>query len=101
MILGRRDFLAGAGALALSSRPTLAALQTAPRSSVFPPMVRTQFPGASVETYLNAAAIHPLGTFAARAIEQTRGVSPAWRRRGPRRLRSGQAERPQGALSAS
>jgi len=81
MILGRRDFLAGAGALAFSSRPALAAVQNAPRSSVFPPMVRTQFPGASVETYLNAAAIHPLGAFAAEAIEQTmafrmRGAGP-------------------------
>ena len=81
MILGRRDFLAGASALAFSSRPALAAVQNAPRSSVFPPMVRTQFPGASVETYLNAAAIHPLGAFAAEAIEQTmafrmRGAGP-------------------------
>jgi selenocysteine lyase/cysteine desulfurase len=82
MILGRRDFLAGAGAVALSSRPALAALQnTARPASVFPAIVRAQFPGASVETYLNAAAIHPLGTFAADAIEQTmafrmRGAGP-------------------------
>jgi selenocysteine lyase/cysteine desulfurase len=44
-------------------------------------MIRADFPGAMVETYLNSAAIHPLGTFAASAIEQTmafrlRGAGP-------------------------
>jgi selenocysteine lyase/cysteine desulfurase len=46
---------------------------------VLPPTVRTLFPAATVETYLNAAAIHPIGTFAAEAIEQTL----AYRLRGP------------------
>jgi selenocysteine lyase/cysteine desulfurase len=48
---------------------------------VFPATVRAQFPGATVETYLNSAAIHPLGAFAADAVEQTlafrmRGAGP-------------------------
>src|SRR5262245_7861424 len=79
MNLDRRAFLAGAGALALSTRPAIAAWQSARTAGVFPVTVRLQFPGASVETYLNAAAIHPLGTFAADAIEQT----VAYRMRGP------------------
>ena len=81
MSLGRREFLAGAGALAVSARPTLAALQSTRPGSIFPATVRADFPGATVETYLNAAAIHPLGAFAASAVEQTmafrmRGAGP-------------------------
>jgi selenocysteine lyase/cysteine desulfurase len=70
MNLRRRDFLASAGTLAISARPVLAALQTARPGAVFPPSVRADFPIASIETYLNSAALHPLGTFAASAIEQ-------------------------------
>lgn len=81
MSLGRREFLAGAAALAVSVRPTLAALQPARPGAVFPATVRADFPSVTVETYLNAAAIHPLGTFAAHAIEQVmayrlRGAGP-------------------------
>ena len=79
MTIGRRDFLTAVGALATTARPALAALQSSRPAAVFPATVRTQFPGASVETYLNAAAIHPLGAFAAEAIEQTM----AFRMRGP------------------
>jgi selenocysteine lyase/cysteine desulfurase len=79
MTFGRRDFLTGAGALAIGARPVMAALQTARPVAAFPATVRTDFPGASIETHLNAAAIHPLGTFAALAIEQTM----AYRMRGP------------------
>jgi selenocysteine lyase/cysteine desulfurase len=79
MNLGRREFLAGAGALALVTRPGAAAPQSSRSTGVFPATVRAQFPAAAVETYLNAAAIHPLGTFAADAIEQTM----AFRMRGP------------------
>jgi selenocysteine lyase/cysteine desulfurase len=62
-------------------RPTLAALQPAKPGAVFPATIRADFPGAAVETYLNAAAIHPLGAFAVQAIEQTmafrlRGAGP-------------------------
>src|SRR5687767_11997267 len=78
MPLGRREFLAGAGALAVSARSVFAGLQEARPGAVFPPSVRADFPLALAETYLNAAAIHPLGTFAARAIEQ----SLAYRLRG-------------------
>lgn len=80
MTLDRRAFLAGAGALAVSARSSFAAAQPPMRpGSVFPASVRADFPSVSLETYMNAAAMHPLGTFAARAIE--RGV--AYRLRGP------------------
>ena len=78
-MMKRRDFLIGAGAVAAAARPALAAVQTARRGTVLPAMIRADFPGASAETYLNSAAIHPLGTFAASAIEQTM----AYRLRGP------------------
>jgi selenocysteine lyase/cysteine desulfurase len=82
MSLRRREFLAGAGALALSARPAWAALQPSARApGVFPATIRADFPAASGETYVNSAALHPLGTFAASAIEQTmsyrmRGAGP-------------------------
>jgi selenocysteine lyase/cysteine desulfurase len=80
-MMKRRDFLIGAGALAATARPALAVWQSARRASVLPAMIRADFPAASAETYLNSAAIHPLGTFAASAIEQTmafrmRGAGP-------------------------
>ena len=78
MPLGRREFLAGAGALAVSARSVFARLQDARPGAIFLPSVRADFPLALAETYLNAAAIHPRGTFAARAIEQ----SLAYRLRG-------------------
>ena len=79
--MNRREFLISAGALAATARPALAALQTARPATVLPATIRADFPGAAVETYLNSAAIHPLGTFAANAIEQTmafrlRGAGP-------------------------
>ena len=46
--------------------------------------MRADFPSVALETYMNAAAIHPLGTFAARAIEQTM----AYRLRGAGRGRA-------------
>jgi selenocysteine lyase/cysteine desulfurase len=80
-MINRRDFLMGAGALAASAGPALAALQSAKSATVLPATIRADFPGASVETYMNAAAIHPLGTFAASAMEQMmafrlRGAGP-------------------------
>jgi selenocysteine lyase/cysteine desulfurase len=65
----RREFLAGAGALAVSARPLFASTQAPRAGAVFPPSVRADFPLASLETYMNAAALHPVGTFAAGAIE--------------------------------
>jgi selenocysteine lyase/cysteine desulfurase len=69
-VLGRREFLAGAGALALSGRSLFAAAQSGRPGAIFPASVRADFPSVALETYMNSAAMHPLGTFAARAIEQ-------------------------------
>jgi selenocysteine lyase/cysteine desulfurase len=69
--LDRRQFLAGAGALAVSARSAFAADQTAAaRAGVFPASVRADFPSVANQTYMNSASLHPLGTFAGRAIEQ-------------------------------
>jgi selenocysteine lyase/cysteine desulfurase len=98
MTIGRREFLAGAGALALqlpsrqalglgsgqavSARSALgAAAQSTRPGAIFPASVRTDFPSVALETYLNSASMHPLGTFAARGIEQAvayrlRGAGP-------------------------
>jgi selenocysteine lyase/cysteine desulfurase len=70
MPLGRREFLVGAGALAVSARSALAGVQAPRPGAIFPPSVRADFPLVSLETYMNSAAMHPLGTFAAKAIEQ-------------------------------
>lgn len=77
--LGRRQFLAGAGALAATLPSTTfaraagaeaPALQTSARAGLFPAAVRADFPSVLRETYLNSAAMHPVGTFAADAIKQ-------------------------------
>jgi selenocysteine lyase/cysteine desulfurase len=71
MTLGRREFLVGAGALAASARPLFAVGAPAARAdAVFPPSVRADFPSVALETYVNSASVHPLGVFAARAVEQ-------------------------------
>jgi selenocysteine lyase/cysteine desulfurase len=70
MSLGRRQFLVSAGALAVSARSALAAVQAPRPGAIFAASVRADFPLVSFETYMNSAAMHPLGTFAARAIEQ-------------------------------
>jgi selenocysteine lyase/cysteine desulfurase len=77
--LGRRDFLRTAGVIALTARPVLAGVQAVRPASVFPPTVRADFPSVARETYLNSAALHPLGTFASRAVEQ----ALAYRLHGP------------------
>lgn len=68
--LGRREFLAGAGALALAGGKGLASQAGARPGAVFPASVRDDFPQAAVETYMNAAALHPVGRFAAKAIQE-------------------------------
>jgi selenocysteine lyase/cysteine desulfurase len=72
--LGRREFLAGASALALTARSAFAGVTPegaeALAAGVFPPSVRADFPSVARETYLNSAATHPIGTFAARGIER-------------------------------
>jgi selenocysteine lyase/cysteine desulfurase len=65
----RREFLVGAGALAIAAHPRFAAAQTTARPGVFPPSVRADFPSVARETYLNSAAMHPIGTFAANAMK--------------------------------
>jgi selenocysteine lyase/cysteine desulfurase len=68
--MNRREFLAGAGTLAIAAKPLLAtAAQTAPRAGIFPPSVRLHFPSASTETYLNSASLHPIGVFASEAMK--------------------------------
>ncbi len=81
MSLGRREFIAGAGAFAAFGRSarSVFAEQAMRPGAVFPASVRADFPIVANETYLNSAAMHPLGTFAARAVE--RGV--AYRLHGP------------------
>lgn len=84
--LGRRQFLAGAGALAAALPTTSFAgplrlkpeatshgaepAYQAARGGMFPASVRADFPSVLRETYLNSAAMHPVGTFAADAIKQ-------------------------------
>jgi selenocysteine lyase/cysteine desulfurase len=81
MSLGRREFLTSAGALAVFGRSarSLFAEQASRPGAIFPASVRADFPLVTTETYLNSAAMHPLGTFAARAVE--RGL--AYRLHGP------------------
>jgi selenocysteine lyase/cysteine desulfurase len=73
MVLGRREFLAGAGTLALTSRSLFAAGEQAAATrapGAFPASVRADFPSVLRETYLNSAALHPVGTFTAKAMQQ-------------------------------
>ena len=87
MILGRREFLASASALAatLPSTTFAKAVGSSTASTevlaswhgaqarpggIFPASVRADFPSVARETYLNSASIHPVGTFAADAVKQ-------------------------------
>lgn len=87
MILGRREFLASASALAatLPSTTFAEAVDSSTASTevlaswhgaqarpggIFPASVRADFPSVARETYLNSASIHPVGTFAADAVKQ-------------------------------
>jgi len=74
--LGRRQFIAGAGALAAALPSTTfadATFQGAVRlkpDATFPPSVRADFPSVLRETYMNSASTHPVGAFAADAVKQ-------------------------------
>jgi len=77
--LGRRQFLASAGAIAASVRLTTSAEASAvkkadatfqSRTGIFPASVRADFPSVLRETYMNSASMHPVGTFAADAVKQ-------------------------------
>jgi selenocysteine lyase/cysteine desulfurase len=46
-----------------------AATQNWTRAGAFPASVRADFPSVARETYLNSAALHPVGTFAANAMK--------------------------------
>ena len=71
MILDRREFLAGAGTLALTSRSLLPVARRPPHvRRGLPASVRADFPSVARETYLNSAALHPVGSFTARAMQQ-------------------------------
>jgi len=77
MILGRREFIATASALAASVRLTTSAEASAVKKAdatfqagIFPASVRADFPSVLRETYLNSASMHPVGTFAANAVKQ-------------------------------
>ncbi len=70
--MNRREFLASAGAIAASIRlkaDTISALGQVARTGVFPASVRADFPSVARDTYLNSAALHPVGTFAANAMK--------------------------------
>jgi selenocysteine lyase/cysteine desulfurase len=67
--MNRREFLVGAGSLAIAAKPLFASSQTAARTGVFPASVRADFPSVARETYLNSGAIHPVGTFTANAMK--------------------------------
>jgi selenocysteine lyase/cysteine desulfurase len=67
--MNRREFLVGAGSLAVAAKPLFAATQTATRAGVFPASVRADFPSIANQAYLNSAALHPVGTFAANAMK--------------------------------
>ena len=67
--MNRREFLVGAGTLAVAARPLFAAAQAAPRAGIFPPSVRLHFPSVATEAYLNSAAMHPIGIFASEAMK--------------------------------
>ncbi len=85
--LGRREFLAGAGALAVASgfsrtgeavgsgfsrtgEEAVASGFSRTAPAIFPASVRADFPSVLRETYMNSAALHPIGTFAADAVKQ-------------------------------
>jgi len=73
MVLGRREFLAGAGTLALTSRSLFAIESQAAAMrppGIFPASVRADFPSVLKETYLNSAALHPVGRVTAKAMQQ-------------------------------
>ncbi|HYB94731.1 MAG TPA: aminotransferase class V-fold PLP-dependent enzyme [Vicinamibacterales bacterium] len=67
--MNRRQFLVGAGAFAVAAKPVFGAVQSA-RSGVLPASIRAEFPSVLKETYLNSAAIHPVGSFTADAIKK-------------------------------
>ena len=67
--MNRREFLVGATSLAIAAKPLFATQQAPTRAGIFPPSVRLHFPSVATETYLNSAAMHPIGIFASEAMK--------------------------------
>ena len=74
MTVNRREFLAGAAAVAASLQPGLSTAASFPpplaAGSPLPPTVRADFPWATREVFLNSAAYHPISVHSARAMEE-------------------------------
>ncbi len=68
MSLDRRQFLMSAATLAAAARTSFA--DEAAADSIFPASVRSDFPIAASQTYLNSASIHPMSVPAARSLQQ-------------------------------
>jgi selenocysteine lyase/cysteine desulfurase len=68
MSIDRRRFLLAAAALATAPRVPAGAIADTP--GPLPPSIRADFPSVERETYLNAAAIHPLSVPAAKRLER-------------------------------
>lgn len=66
MTLDRRQFLAAASGFAMLPRVDVSAAAASP----LPSSVRANFPVVASQTYLDSAAIHPMGLHAARALER-------------------------------
>jgi selenocysteine lyase/cysteine desulfurase len=71
--MNRREFLVTTGTVGSAAimgvpRLTAAAIRQG-RAGVFPASVRADFPSVARETYLNSAALHPVGTFTAHAMK--------------------------------
>ncbi|MBM3809099.1 MAG: aminotransferase class V-fold PLP-dependent enzyme [Acidimicrobiia bacterium] len=69
--MNRREFLVAAGAFASTVRikADTPLLHQSGRAGVFAASVRADFPSVARDTYLNSAALHPVGTFAANAMK--------------------------------
>ena len=68
MSIDRRQFLLSVAAVAAAGRPAL--LEAAAPGGIFPFDARADFPIASMQTYLNSAAIHPMSVPASRALQE-------------------------------
>lgn len=66
--VNRREFLLGAAAVAAAARPVFASKGVTTDPTL--PASREDFPWAATETYLNAAAYHPISRASAQAMER-------------------------------
>jgi selenocysteine lyase/cysteine desulfurase len=68
MSIDRRQFLLSAAAVAATGRSAFG--RGAPSTAAFPFDARADFPVASMQTYLNSAAIHPMSVPSSRALQE-------------------------------